>query len=193
MLFPGKEKGAGPFPPPPNTALHDDFGPGHGHETLVLGTFPSTSMADERFGANLDISEQKRPVLFGPGRTGKIGPQQNTGVLVGPGGPTGLIGPSPAGDPNRDSGPSASAQRGVLVGPGGPTGIIGPYRRNHQHGVFMGTVRPSGFGTGYMRTRGPGLLVGPGGPTGIIGPGRQLLVGPGGPTGQIGPRGYFGN
>lgn len=189
MLLPGKEKVAGPFPPPPNSVLHDDFDPGHGHETMILGSHQSTSMADELFGANVDMVEHKRPILFGPGRTGKIGPQQNNGVLVGPGGPTGVIGPAPVGDPSRDNGPSASAQRGILVGPGGPTGIIGPYGRNHQRGVLMGSVRPSG----YMRSHGPGLLVGPGGPTGIIGPGRQLLVGPGGPTGHIGPRGYFGN
>lgn len=143
------------------------------------------------------------------------------GVLVGPGGATGIIGPSGRGDLPllrkgliAVTGPryspigqldheetSASAQRGVLVGPGGPTGIIGP----------------AGFGNR------PGILVGPGGPTGIIGPYRRLqygnrplmsgfgpysyggqktmlrpnwlsdtsqrgvLVGPGGPTGQIGP------
>lgn len=190
MLFPGKEKVAGPFPPPPNSVLQDEFGPGHGHETMVLGALQPTNIPDELFGANLDILENQRPFLFGSGRPGKVGPQQNHGVLVGPGGPTGVIGPAPVGDPSRDSGPSSSAQRGILVGPGGRTGIIGPYGRNR--GVLMGPVRPSGLGSGYMRTQGPGILVGPGGPTGIIGPGRQLLVGPGGPTGHIGPREYFG-
>lgn len=192
MLFPGKEKVAGPFPPPPNSVLQDEFGPGHGHETMVLGAYQSTSIADALFGANLDILDNQRPFLFGPGPTGKDGMQHNPGVLVGPGGPTGVVGPAPAGDPSRDNGHSASAQRGILVGPGGPTGIIGPYR-NRQRGVLMGPVHPSGFRAGYGRTQGPGVLVGPGGPTGIIGPGRQLLVGPGGPTGQIGPRDYFGN
>ncbi|XP_026319081.1 uncharacterized protein LOC113229628 isoform X2 [Hyposmocoma kahamanoa] len=191
MLFPSQEEVAGPFPAPPNSMPHNEFGPGHGHETMILGTYQSTSTGDELFDVNLDISDRKRPIIFGPGRTGKTGPQKNNGVLVGPGGPTGVIGPAPVGDPRRDSGLSASAQRGILVGPGGPTGVIGPYGRNHQHGVLMGPVRASGFGTGYMRTQGPGVLVGPGGPTGIIGPGRRLLVGPGGPTGQIGPRGYF--
>ncbi|CAG9787571.1 unnamed protein product [Diatraea saccharalis] len=134
-----------------------------------------------------------------------IGPANNKKpVLVGPGGPTGLIGPAqnhagshnPAGNYN----PGQSNQ-GLLVGPDGPTGIIGPNR-----GVLVGPEGPTGI-TGPNR----GVLTGPGGPTGIVGPRpnkedfylpsfdaqkaeesaqRGILVGPGGPTGIIGPAGY---
>lgn len=111
---------------------------------------------------------------------GSAGGFGNNGVLVGPGGPTGLIGPQ-----------DKQKEPAVLVGPGGPTGIIGPAQHSDglrsptaQRGVYLG---PSGFGSYGRRP----VLVGPGGPTGIIGPGRggrpNVLVGPGGPTGIIGP------
>ncbi|KPJ16071.1 hypothetical protein RR48_06026 [Papilio machaon] len=80
-------------------------------------------------------------------------------ILVGPGGPTGVIGPE-------------YNQRPILVGPGGPTGIIGPRRP-----ILVGLGGQSGMiGPNYMPTAKPGIrrpvLVGPGGPTGVIGPYR---------------------
>lgn len=134
------------------------------------------------------FNKQQQGVLVGPGGpTGQVGPQSKPDVLVGPGGPTGIIGPAQT---NEDARRSESAQRGVLVGPDGPTGIIGPnYGRRP---VLVGPGGPTGI-IGPGRTgRGPGVLVGPGGPTGIIGPGYGrrnpgILTGPGGPTGIIGP------
>ncbi|XP_059057316.1 collagen alpha-1(I) chain-like [Achroia grisella] len=142
-------------------------------------------------------------------------------VLVGPGGPTGNIGPPrlPVGNANSQN-PQIPP---VLVGPDGPSGIIGPgpipnrnpdenrdvgNSESAQRGILVGpggptgiigpagfNRRPGGFMNNYFygggRGSGPGVLVGPGGPTGIIGPGRGILVGPGGPTGQIGPRRPF--
>lgn len=133
------------------------------------------------------FDKQPQGILVGPnGPTGSIGPQSQPDVLVGPAGPTGIIGPSPAADDARRS---ESAQRGVLVGPGGPTGIIGPaYGRRP---VLVGPGGPTGIIGPTRSGRNPGILVGPGGPTGIIGPayGRQpgILTGPEGPTGIIGP------
>ncbi|CAK1555041.1 unnamed protein product [Leptosia nina] len=108
----------------------------------------------------------QRGVLIGPkGPTGFVGPVYARPILVGPGGPTGIIGPR---------------RQAVLVGPGGPTGIIGPRRQN----VLIGPGGP----TGIIGPRRQSVLVGPGGPMGTFGPRRQgLLVGPGGPTGIIGP------
>ncbi|XP_026744624.1 acetylcholinesterase collagenic tail peptide-like isoform X2 [Trichoplusia ni] len=166
MLLPGQENLARPFPPPPGSELNGffgPFGPGHGHESSLIGVF-----------------DKPQGVLVGPGGpTGSVGPQHKPNrpnvvqikpsvpnLLVSPSGPTGIIGPTPGPHHEDDGRRSESAQRGVLVGPGGPTGVIGPYGRR-------------------------GVLVGPGGPTGIIGPGRGgrpgVLVGPGGPTGIIGP------
>lgn len=154
-----------------------------------------------------EIEDQRRDKYpFAPQHgSGSGGAFDNRGVLVGPHGPTGLVGPQEK--------PNESA---VLVGPSGPTGIIGPAQQSDglgsptaQRGVYFGQ---SGFGAygrrpvlvgpgGPTGIIGPGrggrpVLVGPGGPTGIIGPGygRQpgVLVGPGGPTGQIGPQGFYG-
>ncbi|CAF4852836.1 unnamed protein product [Pieris macdunnoughi] len=128
-----------------------------------------------------------RPVLVGPGGpTGMVGPR-GQGVLVGPGGPTGIIGPA------RFNQGYGASRPGILVGPGGPTGIFGSRRQGVLVGPSgpTGIIGPAGFNQGYGASR-PGILVGPGGPTGRVGPGRQVLVGPGGPTGQIGPRGSFG-
>ncbi|XP_063622418.1 collagen alpha-2(I) chain-like [Cydia splendana] len=138
-------------------------------------------------------------------------------VLVGPDGPTGVVGPGYRDD--RDfTAPGFNQHPGVLVGPegptghigvpqvlvgpGGPTGGIGPnHKQGASHGaesaqVLVGPGGPTGIiGPGGRRGRwqtGPGILTGPGGPTGIIGPGQRLLVGPGGPTGVIGPRGGRG-
>ncbi|XP_049872657.1 collagen alpha-1(I) chain-like isoform X2 [Pectinophora gossypiella] len=201
MLYPGKEDVGGPFPPPPGSELGGVFGPGHGHDAVLLGA------VDQARDTHVDdlFADARKPSLVGPsGPTGRFGPPP---VLTGPGGPTGIIGPAPVNTDNR-----ASAQRNVLVGPGGPTGIIGPYNqrpvlvgpggptgiigpnRGGSRGVLVGPGGPTGIiGPSYSRQQRPGLLVGPGGPTGIIGPGRQLLVGPGGPTGHIGPQRYFGN
>ncbi|XP_044738176.1 cuticle collagen sqt-1-like [Chrysoperla carnea] len=105
-------------------------------------------------------------------------PQNNNdrdpGILVGPGGPTGIIGRPPQNN--------------------GPNGIIGrPPQNNNHHNDY----RPP-----HQNEDNPGILVGPGGPTGIIGrppkhqrplpyPGgpntplhsaeNGILVGPGGP------------
>ncbi|XP_041980331.1 collagen alpha-1(X) chain-like [Aricia agestis] len=142
-----------------------------------------------------------RPVLVGPGGpTGIIGPNFNgldatpKPVLVGPGGPTGIIGP--VNDKRKknvideyDQGPNESAQRGVLVGPGGPTGFIGPAYNNRP--ILVGPGGPTGvIGPRRYPTYRNGILVGPGGPSGSIGPNRGVLVGPGGPTGRIGPWNY---
>ncbi|XP_060801644.1 collagen alpha-1(I) chain-like [Amyelois transitella] len=193
QLYPGKDKVAGPFPPPPISAYSHDRDAGVPQQTPVL-IGPGGPAGDHA---------PSRPILVGPdGPTGIIGPgalrQNNPGVLVGPDGPTGVIGPNNLDDrytaPSRDVGSSESAQRGILVGPGGPTGIIGPAGYGRRPvlvgpGGPTGIIGPYGYGGGQMRN--PGLLVGPGGPTGIIGPGRQILVGPGGPTGHIGPRRPF--
>lgn len=172
VLLPSRENIARPFPPPPGSEINAGFGPGHAHDVGILGVLDRTEALGGQNG--LIRNDRNRRVLVGPdGPTGIIGPaQQNLGVLIGPSGPTGIIGPT---NNRRDVGPhgqniiypSESAQRGILVGPGGPTGQIGP-----------------AFG------RRP-VLVGPEGPTGIIGPNRHgnrgILVGPGGPTGMIGP------
>ncbi|XP_069357893.1 collagen alpha-2(I) chain-like [Maniola hyperantus] len=140
-------------------------------------------------------SQGQSGVLVGPGGpTGIIGPQKKP-VLAGPNGPTGVIGPDRPGVvfPERPvlvgpGGPTGvigpNNDRPVLVGPGGPTGVIGP---NNDRAVLVGPGGPTGI-------RGPNndrpILVGPGGPTGVIGPAnndRPVLVGPGGPTGIIGP------
>ncbi|XP_039755142.1 collagen alpha-2(I) chain-like [Pararge aegeria] len=137
--------------------------------------------------------DDERPMLF-PGQSSNAGPfsstnydnnavispgyghgsfQSQSGLLTGPGGPTGINGPE---------------RKPVLVGPGGPTGIIGPQRKP----VLVGPGGP----TGVIGPQRKPVLVGPGGPTGVIGPGghnevgnsgRPVLVGPGGPTGVIGP------
>ncbi|XP_045769132.1 collagen alpha-2(I) chain-like [Maniola jurtina] len=124
-------------------------------------------------------SQGQSGILVGPGGpTGIIGPQKKP-VLVGPDGPTGVIGPDRPG--------VVFPERPVLVGPGGPTGVIGP---NNDRPVLVGPGGPTGI-------RGPNndrpILVGPGGPTGVFGPAnndRPVLVGPGGPTGIIGPANY---
>ena len=64
----------------------------------------------------------------------------NNGVLVGPGGPTGIIGRPQNTIPNRQIG----GGNGVLVGPGGPTGIIG--RPGGGYGVNLG------IGNGFDNT-----------------------------------------
>ncbi|KAJ8723063.1 hypothetical protein PYW08_002975 [Mythimna loreyi] len=153
----------------------------------VDGQRPQLQPGRENFGDGFG----NRGVLVGPdGPTGVVGPQQQQNqpaVLVGPGGPTGIIGPQQQRQQQN--------QPAVLVGPGGPTGIIGPQQQRQQQNQ-------------------PAVLVGPGGPTGIIGPAqhgdalrspsaqngfyvgpsgfgtygrRPVLVGPGGPTGIIGP------
>ncbi|CAH0586753.1 unnamed protein product [Chrysodeixis includens] len=208
MLLPGHENLARPFPPPPGSELNGffgPFGPGHGHDSSLIG-----------------VVDKPQGVLVGPGGpTGVVGPQQKPNrpnvvpsvpnVLVSPAGPTGIIGPLPGPHKEEDGRRSESAQRGVLIGPGGPTGVIGPYGRRpvlvgpggptgiigpgrgaRGPGVLVGPGGPTGIiGPGYGRQQNLGVLTGPGGPTGSIGPRRQILVGPGGPTGRIGPQGYF--
>lgn len=194
VLLPSHSERAGPFPPPPGTALDGFFGPGHGHEAAILGAV----QRDQQPGY---ISPQghvgsKKPVLVGPeGPTGIIGPGQKQDVLVGPNGPTGIIGPGdnrgvlvgPEG-PTGIVGPQQN--RGILVGPNGPTGIVGPGPANRQEFEYRAESQAG------SESAQRGILVGPGGPTGIIGPagygGRPVLVGPGGPTGIIGPYGRQG-
>ncbi|XP_032516803.2 collagen alpha-1(II) chain-like [Danaus plexippus] len=129
-------------------------------------------------------------------------------ILVGPNGPTGIIGPQRPKVTNEPSG-NIGLDKPVLVGPSGPTGIIGPSNdktgtnvlispngpnrelgqsASAQRGVLVGPGGPTGvIGPIYRQP----ILIGPGGPTGIIGPRRQgILVGPGGPTGIIGPSRY---
>ncbi|KAJ0183564.1 hypothetical protein K1T71_001540 [Dendrolimus kikuchii] len=213
LLYPGQQNLARPFPPPPGTGLNGLFGPGHSHESGILGALdrpqnPSNqgvlSGPDGPTGV-IGPGQRKPNVLVGPGGpTGIVGPPQNQAsltdlkgqkpaVLVGPGGPTGHIGPNKNqkffGPSSEELTHSETAQRGVLVGPGGPTGIIGPAGYGRRP-VLVGPGGPTGIiGPGRRQ----GVLVGPGGPTGFVGPryGRQynpgVLVGPGGPTGVIGP------
>ncbi|XP_053604475.1 collagen alpha-1(I) chain-like [Plodia interpunctella] len=152
QLYPGRDDVAGPFPPPPGSVFNFE------HEASGF--------------------RQQQPIIIGPGSTGNTGPPTKQ-VLVGPDGPTGIIGPAKT----RQESP------GVLVGPGGPTGVIGPPNKNDDR--YIGPPRDVGSGESAQR----GVLVGPGGPTGMIGPAgyggrRPILVGPGGPTGIIGPFGY---
>ncbi|XP_045498940.1 collagen alpha-2(I) chain-like isoform X1 [Colias croceus] len=161
-------------------------------QEYLAGPFPPPTY-NPNYSQNNERDRNRNPgILVGPeGPTGNVGPHRpiHLGssadaakpVLVGPEGPTGIIGPNE--NTHQNYGQSGSAQRGVLVGPGGPTGIIGPA---YNRPVLVGPGGP----TGIIGPRRPGILVGPGGPTGIIGPKRQgVLVGPGGPTGIIGPAG----
>lgn len=61
---------------------------------------------------------------------------QNTGVLVGPGGPTGIIG--------RPTSGYTGQSPAVLVGPGGPTGVIGRPQGSGGYGLL--NAAPSGYG-----------------------------------------------
>ncbi|XP_046978055.1 collagen alpha-2(I) chain-like [Vanessa cardui] len=202
MLYPSQGNLAGPFPAPHESNANGVFGPDHGPNNVLLGSFedrrPPQNVLVGPDGPTGIIGPTNQQVLVGPGGpTGVVGPGRP--ILTGPQGPTGVIGPGNENrddrnvhtGPNRpsgDAGLSETAQRGVLVGPGGPTGIIGPA---YNRPVLVGPNGP----TGVIGPRRQGVLVGPGGPTGIIGPGgfnRQpqrpgILVGPGGPTGIIGP------
>lgn len=189
-LYPGQQNLARPFPPPPDSEINGLFGPGHSHDSGLLG-----ALDRPRVPAN-------QGVLVGPdGPTGVIGPaKRKPNVFTGPGGPTGIVGPA-----QNQAILTGSKDPGLLVGPNGPTGHIGPVKnQNHfgghnseelthsetaQRGVLVGPGGPTGvIGPGGFGRR--PVLVGPGGPTGVIGPGRRqgVLVGPGGPTGVIGPR-----
>uniref|UniRef100_A0A2A4K6N9 Uncharacterized protein n=1 Tax=Heliothis virescens TaxID=7102 RepID=A0A2A4K6N9_HELVI len=156
-------------------------------DTAHSGLFSSYGPGHEHDSSHIGVFDKPLGVLVGPGGpSGALGPQAKpieSGVLIGPAGPSGIVGPLPNGPP--DASRSESAQRGVLVGPIGPSGIMGSYGRRP---VLVGPGGPTGI-IGPSRGRGPNVLVGPGGPTGIIGPARQpgLLTGPGGPTGSIGP------
>ncbi|XP_022828191.1 collagen alpha-2(I) chain-like [Spodoptera litura] len=153
--------------------------------SALNGLFGSFGPGHGHDSSHIGVFEKPLGVLVGPdGPTGMVGPQtkhKQAGVLVGPNGPTGIVGPV------SDGSQSETAQSGVLVGPVGPSGIMGSYGRRP---VLVGPGGPTGI-IGPSRGRSPGILVGPGGPTGIIGPayGRQqgILTGPGGPTGSIGP------
>ncbi|KAF9417533.1 hypothetical protein HW555_005363 [Spodoptera exigua] len=152
--------------------------------SALNGLFGSFGPGHDHDSSHIGVFEKPLGVLVGPdGPTGVLGPQtkhKQPGVLVGPEGPTGIVGPAP------DGTGSETAQGGVLVGPMGPSGL-GSYGRGP---LLVGPGGPTGI-IGPARGRNPGILVGPGGPTGIIGPayGRQpgILTGPGGPTGSIGP------
>ncbi|XP_075975363.1 uncharacterized protein LOC142976048 [Anticarsia gemmatalis] len=175
-----------------------------GRENLARPFPPPPDVAQHGFfsqSGHLPGNSIQPPVLVGPeGPTGVVGPPAKPNVLVGPGGPTGIIGPN-----KDDSRHSETAQRGVLVGPGGPTGIIGPAGGSGVYGgygrrpVLVGPGGPTGIiGPGNRGGRGPGVLVGPGGPTGIIGPsfnrGRDPYVSGGRPilVGPGGPTGLIG-
>ncbi|CAH2047617.1 unnamed protein product, partial [Iphiclides podalirius] len=207
MLLPGRGPSGGPFPPPPDSVLSGQYGPGHAHEAAIV-----SGLVPER--------AQLSSILVGPqGPKGFFGPvpQANTPpVLVGPDGPTGITGPTdkttfPDYGSNRSPYDGAVTDnysgRPVLVGPGGPTGLIGPNKPSAlgpegSAGVVRPNRRPSDSYNGKP------VLVGPEGPTGTIGPNyegglgsykdpeearpsetaqRPVLVGPGGPTGIIGP------
>lgn len=134
-----------------------------------------------------ELSGDNGPADFG----GEHGARGHSGILAGPEGPTGSIGPK---DPY-----SRPGSTGVLVGPNGPVGSIGPRNPNNglqQSGILVGPDGPTGIiGPGKLNNRpgSAGVLVGPDGPTGHVGPDKQysrpdVLVGPGGPTGVLGPR-----
>ncbi|CAH0675728.1 unnamed protein product [Chilo suppressalis] len=166
--------------------------PGQGERAGPFPSPPGTAL-DGSFGPGLGHEAAILGASVGPGKKP---------VLVGPGGPTGIIGPAPNHASLNPTGTFSPDQpnQGVLVGPDGPTGVIGPNR-----GVLAGPGGPTGV-IGPNR----GVLTGPGGPTGIIGPApnkkgyylsnydgqqsesaqRGVLVGPGGPTGIIGPAGF---
>lgn len=83
---------------------------------------------------------------LGGGQFGPIGNQpiggyypgngQNTNILIGPGGPTGIIG--------RPNSAFEGSAPGVLVGPGGPTGIIGRPLGTGGYGLL--NTAPNGYG-----------------------------------------------
>ncbi|XP_047990105.1 collagen alpha-2(I) chain-like isoform X2 [Leguminivora glycinivorella] len=172
-------------------------------------------------------SHESRPGLFGAPDDDLIGalkPAVNgyqqggeyRGLLFGPGGPTGIIGPrrrenkvyvGPT-SPTGHIGPGLNKQ--VLVSPEGPTGVIGPtrggrYQDENRPGVLVGPDGPTGVvgpnhgDNQHHHNKYPGVLVGHDGPSGGIGPNYVdnrinsnqrnpgILVGPGGPTGAIGP------
>ncbi|KAJ2951322.1 hypothetical protein O0L34_g5724 [Tuta absoluta] len=161
-----------------------------GRERLTHGPFPPPPVQNihpaHNEYSNHEAVNMQQPVIVGPGGpTGNIGPPQPQ-LLVGPGGPTGVVGPR---QPNHDD-------RGLLVGPNGPSGVIGP---REPSGVISVTHANQNSADNDR-----GVLVGPDGPTGVIGPTathqnleasaaaqRGVLVGPGGPTG-IGPYGNRG-
>ncbi|XP_030020527.2 collagen alpha-2(I) chain [Manduca sexta] len=186
-LLPGRENFARPFPPPPEA--------GYPHNGGALDRPQSVPVGPQGPANNVG----NPGVLVGPdGPTGVIGPaQQNPAVLVGPNGPTGHIGPinnqgGLHGSDGKDNlTPDESAQRGVLVGPGGPTGIIGPAGGFSRRPVLVGPGGPTGI-IGPVRTGRQGVLVGPGGPTGIIGPGYDRRAQPGVLVGPGGPTGVIG-
>ncbi|XP_050677899.1 collagen alpha-2(I) chain-like isoform X2 [Leptidea sinapis] len=146
-----------------------------GHPDRGTGT-------DTRLFIGPNKETNSRPILIGPqGPTGIIGPADNNNKS-----PAFLVGTSPGNLHSEDF-------QGVLVGPSGPTGIVGPSfdripSTSDDRGVLTGPDGPTGIlGPSYSRP----VLVGPGVHKGDLGPSetaqRGVLVGPGGPTGFIGP------
>lgn len=199
--FPGGPVGNPRYPLGPN-----GFGPVGPGFNGIGGQFPLNNGYGGQFPQQNGFG---RPGQFGPGPIGNRpignglygsqtggyfpGNGQTTNVLVGPGGPTGLIG--------RPTSGLTGQSPAVLVGPGGPTGVIG---RPPGTGYGLLNTAPNGYGAyaqGLYGQAGYGQneFAGPigGNPNGIhqtidIGINNGYGAGPQNAYGGIRPGGFVG-